>query len=323
MATGGAYRALTLVDVLAQLNQDSGQVIPFDPNEVVNQLAAADETLELTSETLTESTTTNYPVDVIQDGGPIAYWRLDDGVGASSVADSNPFNSTTWPDQPGTPHGTTTFGTAGAMTGSTGCTFNGSSGYIEFANNSALQLVGDLTVELWLKPASLAAAQVLISKGTAGEYALTLNTNGSVTFNMGASFSATVVPAASITAGTWYHLAVTRALQGKAIVGYLNGSQTFSGTYVSAPSTTTNVVRLGAASPTTGSFFNGVLDEVALYARVLSGSQVANHHAWGVATDVNATAYGTGRYGYIPLPVPGSPTGAEWGSGIWGTFVWS
>jgi hypothetical protein len=317
-------RALSLVDVLAQLNQDSQTDVPFDPSEVINQFVADQETLNVGSETLTLATITDYPVNVIQDVGPVAYWRLDDPLASTAVYDSSPWASTTFPKVPGTVSGGMTFQVTGAMNGSKCATFDATTGYFEVANTASLQRVGDLTIEFWLKVTSLAAAQVIVSKGTTGEFHVLLNTNGSISLLMGPSYNTVVIPAASITTGTWFHVAIVRTAAGKKVNAYLNGVSQFSGTYTTTPSTTTNVVRVGASSPgTAASFFNGQLDEVVLYAKALTATQVAAHYAWGTAADVGSTGWGTGRYGYIQYPTPGAATGSPWGVGVWGTFVWN
>lgn len=316
-------RALTLVDILNQLNTDSSADVSYNANEVINQLAADSETLLLTNETLTATLATDYPLNITQDAGPVGYWRLDDAVASTTAYDSSPWATGQYPKVPAGVNGTVTFGTTGAMTGSTGATFNGSTGYLEVANTASLQRTGDLTIEFWLKTASLAAAQVVISKGTTGEYHVLLNTNGSVSLLMGPSYNTVVIPASSITAGTWYHVAIVRTLVGKTVNAYLNGINKFSGTYASTPSTTTNVLRIGTSSPTAGSYFNGVLDEVALYARPLTGTQIANHYAWGTASNVTSTGYGTGRYGYVQYPIPGAVSGSVYGTAVYGTDTYS
>jgi hypothetical protein len=306
-------RALSLVDVLGQLQQDSGEQIAFNPDEVTNQLAANAETLHLGSEALTVTTLTNYPVNLIQDVGPVGYWRMDDAVASTAVYDSSPWATTALPKVPGTVVGGVTFGTTGAMGGSTGVTLNGTTGYVQVANTASLQRVADLTVELWFKTTSLSATQALVSKGSTGEYHLILNTNGSVSLLMGPSYNTVVIPSTSVSTGTWYHLVVVRRAVDKTIAAYLNGTSRYTGTYTTTPSSTTNVLRLGATSPAAANFFTGVLDEVALYARPLTATQVANHYAWGTAPDVGSTPYGTGKYGYINYPRPGAATGAIYG----------
>lgn len=316
-------RALTLVDVLQQLVSDSGAGVPFNPNEVVNQSTADFETLLVTGETLSATTGTDYPVNITQDAGPVGYWRLDDPVSSTTAYDSSPWANANFPKVPASVNGGVTFGTTGAMNGSTGATFDGSTGYLEAANTASLQRTGDLTIEFWLKVSSLAAAQVIVSKGTTGEYHVLLNTNGSISLLMGPAYNTVVIPAASITTGTWFHVVIVRTLVGKTVNAYLNGVSKFSGTYTTSPSTTTNVLRIGTTSPSTGSFYNGVLDEVALYARALSATQVANHHTWGVAADVTSSGYGRGRYGYVQYPLPGQVSGSVYGTAVYGTDTYA
>lgn len=307
-------RALTLTDVIAQLQQDSGEDIPFNPTEVINALTADTETLIVGGETLSTSRITNYPVNLIQDVGPIGYWRLDDPTGAATVYDSSPFNTATYPKVPGATPGTVTFQAAGAMPGSYGAVLDGATGYIEITNRASLQQTGDLSIELWFKPTSLAASQALVSKGSTGEYHLLLGTDGSITLSMGPAYSQVVVPVGAVTAGAWFHLVVTRRAIDKTIAAYLNGVSRYSGSYASPPPATTNPVRLGAASGGAASaFFTGTLDEIALYARPLTATQAANHYAWAQAADCGSTPYGVGKYGYSCYPAPGSPAGAVYG----------
>jgi hypothetical protein len=309
-----SLRALTLVDIINQLQQDAGGEVAYDPNVVINTFVADLETLTFPTDVLTAATVTDYPVALIEDVGPIGYWRLDDAAGSASVFDSSPWATTAWPKVPGAPSATgVTFQAAGAMTGSKGATFNGSAGYVQVPSTTSLSRVGDLSVEMWLKPSGLAATQVLISKGLTGEYHLALNTNGSVTLQMGGPYSTVVVPTGTITAGSWWHLVVTRRAIDKTIKAYVNGTSRYSGTYTTTPSVTSNAVRLGATSPTAGAYFGGTLDEVAIYARPLTATQVANHYAWATPADCSSTPYGTARYGYAQYPKPGAASGATYG----------
>lgn len=308
-----SLRALTLVDVLAQLQEDSGGEVAYDASEVINTLIADTETLAFTNETWTVPVVTNYPYNIIQDASPVGYWRLDDPLPSTVAFDSSPTGSSAWPKLPASVSGAVTFQVAGAMTGSKGATLNGSSGFLEVPNVAALQRVADLTIEAWIKMASLSAASVLISKGTAGEFHVIVNTDGSISLRQGPSYNTVILPASSITVGPWFHVVIVRRAIDKSINTYLNGTSTFTGTYTTTPSTTTNVLRIGATSPTAASWFNGTLDEVALYARPLTATQVAHHYAWGTAATVGSVPYGTGRYGLIGYPIPGPITGAIYG----------
>lgn len=319
-------RALTLVDILAQLQSDaSGNEVPYNPDETINQLVPDAETLQIAETAATCAAATNYPLAIIEDCGPIGYWRLDDDTSPTSVFDSSPWATATWPKNPGTPSGGLTWQATGAMAGSKGVTCNGTTGFVEVANTAALQRVGDLTIEAWIRPTSLATARTVVSKGVAGEYHLEIGTDGSVTFKQGAAYSQVVAASTSITTNVWYHVVVTRRAIDKAIACYINGVSKYTGNYASVPTATTNVVRLGATSPTAAQWFAGTLDEVAIYARPLTATQAANHYAWGTAATVGSTAYGTGKYGLAQYPKPGPAAGAIYGdpSSLYGSITYA
>ncbi|MGW7001437.1 LamG-like jellyroll fold domain-containing protein [Streptomyces sp. NPDC054933] len=476
--------------MIGQLAGATSTTSPFDPNTVINSFANDFEGLNLAaaSETWTSSEGTNYPINLIQDAGPSAYWRLDDPAASTTAFDSSPFASTLIPKVPLNVTGGVTFGTTGAMPGSTGATFNGTTGYCTASTAAPLSLVSNLTIEAWVKTSSLAAAQAIVDKGgTAGEFGLTINPDGSVAlafdagssggsnlidantsdietsaagwsagpnttisqsttqahtgthslkmvgtaagsmfgftnakypvtagtsytasawfycatpgrsvfldidwydgsntfissatsvtytltpgvwtqvaFNatavagaasvvyslsptalsagdiiyadtvtlnaLGGSSTLTLIPAGSITTGTWHHVAVTRTgigMSGGTATGYLDGVQKTTSSWSGSVVTSANAVRLGATAGTASKFFNGVLDEVVVYARALSATQVANRVTWAQATDCTSTPYGTGTYGFTPYPLPGAPTDYNYGSSAtWGgsaAFYW-
>jgi hypothetical protein len=478
-----SIRALTMQDVFAQLAGAANSPQAYDPNTVINSFAGDYETLNLAAatETWTTSTGTNYPLNLIQDAGPSAYWRLDDPASSTAVFDSSPFSSTLFPKVPLTVSGGVTFQTTGAMTGSKGATFNGSSGYCTASSGSPLAITGNLTIEAWVKVASLSAINTIIDKGgTAGEFGLSIQTNGSVNLAMnagagsniidantsdietsaagwvagsnttitqstaqahtgthslamtatsagacsaitnnrytvtaGAAYTAscwvytahtgrqcymevdfynsggtyigytdsstltlqqntwtqvqftatapagaasfvlimvptavnsgetfygdtitlaplsgsstlTLIPSGGVTTGAWHHIAVTRSAT--SATGYLDGVAKTTTTWSGAVSSTSTAATLGATAGTASHYFNGVMDEVAVYARALSATQIANRVAWATASTCTATGYGTGTYGSVMYPVAGSPTDSGYGSAAtWGgtsPFYW-
>src|SRR5207249_7334058 len=76
----------------------------------------------------------------------------------------------------------------------------------------------------------------------------------------------------SITTGIWYHLAAT--FDGTTVKGYLDGVQAFS---VPGPATTirSSSVKIGTSGSQVGNFFSGIIDEVLIYNRALTASEIA------------------------------------------------
>ena len=101
---------------------------------------------------------------------------------------------------------------------------------------AALQLAGDLTIELWVN-VSLATRQTLISKGYLYEFELTLETDGRLNFYQGngVAFGGLLSAFGAVTANTWQHVVVTRAAATKTIRFYVNGVAKGSGTSAVAP----------------------------------------------------------------------------------------
>ena len=99
----------------------------------------------------------------------------------------------------------------------------------------------------------------------------------------------------AVTANTWQHVVVTRTAASKTIRFYVNGVAKGSGTYVTAPTSSTKVVSIGRSS-SANQYVNGLLDEVALYPTALTAAQIATHYAGAsvsTATSVTLQLAGT------------------------------
>ncbi|MCF7848776.1 MAG: hypothetical protein K9M45_08005, partial [Kiritimatiellales bacterium] len=152
-------------------------------------------------------------------------------------------------------------------------------------------ITGDLSIALWVNPNSVTCSGAdpgfdLVAKRTSNSatpYELYLGNGGSVHLNYWATniqyptFTAT----ATITTGTWQHIAVTRSFSGASatVKFYVNGVAAGSSTAVSGPA-------LGSSAPiwlsrgpyhatyTSQGTYSGLLDEVQIYNRSLSASEI-------------------------------------------------
>ena len=97
----------------------------------------------------------------------------------------------------------------------------------------------------------------------------------------GGQFSpTTVVSTTLVTTGVWYHVAAVKSSGGIAI--YVNGVQEHAKGL--PPFVDTNVVNLRIGSNATeGAHLNGMIDEVELFSRALSGAEIAAIHGAGSA----------------------------------------
>ena len=192
--------------------------------------------------------------------GPTGYWRFDEGSG-TRVGDSSGFANT------GTAQNGMTW-SVGRIGG--GGVFDGTNAQVQIANSPSLNVSGSgLTVTAWVKPSAVDSYRVIVHKEA--QYSLAL-LNGQLTYADSATWSYAAIGAyGSIPAGAWSHLAVT--FDGSVISFYINGTLVGSKPRAGAITTSANPVCL-AAYNCQALRFGGTLDEVAVYARALSPTEL-------------------------------------------------
>jgi hypothetical protein len=177
-------------------------------------------------------------------------------------------------------------GQAGPLTTDLACFFNSGifgGGYVEVPTATALNITGDLTLECWLQTDSLAKATDIVSKGARGAintpYIWFINASGVLSFGWGDASTATtrtISGGPTLTANTWYHLAVTRG--GTTLQFYVNGVQYGASGAAATPTTNSSNVRLGNETSVNPSLGNPTLAYVAMWNSALSAAQIAAHY---------------------------------------------
>ncbi len=160
-----------------------------------------------------------------------------------------------------------------------GAYFNGSSSGITF-NSSSLPSSG-FSISAWINTTSLSNQGVVEwgDQATGERRSLMVLSEGSGHKAAFSGFSANVLGSTSLSTNTWYHIVVTET--GGNVVVYLNGSQNGSGsvTLNSYTSTTGYIGRTGF-----GEYFDGKIDQVRLFSKALSSSEVSTLYAETAAT---------------------------------------
>jgi len=139
--------------------------------------------------------------------------------------------------------------------------FDGTGDYLDIAHNSALTPSGDFTIEFWAYSFSSSGIQEWYSKGygiqiyvASGAWAVALSANNNATYFMNEGNI-------SVVTNKWTHIAVTRS--GNSYRFFIDGVQSGSTiTSASAPSTGTDVLRLGDWSGGTGYAITGYMSNV-------------------------------------------------------------
>ena len=176
----------------------------------------------------------------VQGDVPVAYWRLHDGVGVCTDAMDH---------HPAAVMGGVTTGHQGPLAdGSRAMGFNGANAYVRVPDAAALQLSGDLTLELWINVAA-GVRQTLISKDYLHEFELTLETTGRLDLYQGngVQYQGVLSAVGSVVPNTWQHIVVTRSAATKTIAFYVNSVAKGGGGYWVTPTSGTSAIAIGRA----------------------------------------------------------------------------
>lgn len=168
----------------------------------------------------------------------------------------------------------------GRTEGGSAFRFDGSTSYVDLGNPTALQITGSLSVECWFKTdAAVGNYKTLVSKWFSGDsdasYALHWTDFGGLGFHIrnveGQVLSAHSGATLQLNDGRWHHVAGT--WDGFIISIYIDGQLmgSDSASIFGPISNTTNPVRIGTDNRGfTDRYFEGIIDEVAIYNRALN-----------------------------------------------------
>jgi hypothetical protein len=186
-----------------------------------------------------------------------------------------------------------TRGVAGALPGDadTAASFDGTNDDVQVLNSTGIPVgSSSRSVEAWFKTSS-AARQVIFGYGTAGanqEFGLWINAGGAsmTAWGGGGASDKTFTLASAVNNGAWHHVVIT--YDGTTLVLYVDGVALPS--QAATRNTTIDAYGFGIGAVinpgiagSSGGYFNGSIDEVALYASVLDQATVTAHYLLGGA----------------------------------------
>ena len=168
-------------------------------------------------------------------------------------------------------------------------TFAGNnSSYVSLPNSSTVNITGSFTIEAWINPASLSgASKGIISKGgtlgTSLIYAMRLNSTGRISFITNGGSRLSSKASSAITINSWTHVSSTYNSSTNVFSIYLNGVLDTSATVPGfTPNSNTDSLFIGISGSSTP--FNGQIDEVRLWNRVLSAGEVNQYMRTSLGT---------------------------------------
>jgi hypothetical protein len=220
----------------------------------------------------------SYPKNTVLADNPVGYWRLGETSGTTA-------NDLSGNNNNGTYTGGYTLAQTGALPGDTDSSvlFNGSSGSVGVPDSNNYNFTTGMSAEGWFYANSWNTYGSIIdrrnpSNGNGGFDFEPMDTSGNLSWRVNINGAWYANNTTGWSTGQWYHVVLTYT--GSAIQTYRNGvllgSSAVSGTLTSAAGLTTHIGKNSGPI-----FFNGKLDEVALYNYALSPTQVFNHYNSG------------------------------------------
>ncbi|OZG70846.1 hypothetical protein BTA51_23695 [Hahella sp. CCB-MM4] len=158
--------------------------------------------------------------------------------------------------------------------------FNGSTQYIEVADNDLLDLSDELTITAWVYPNALPGSGLMSILSKDENYEFHITPAGEINWwwndDTGTTREFDSV-GANITPGNWYHIAISYTSGAQAI--YVNGVQRATRTYTGGLRTNSDPLQIGQDQVFAGRYFNGRIDEVRIYSSALDSSEINDIYA--------------------------------------------
>jgi len=221
-----------------------------------------------------DATSSNYQVAVLSDS-PSGYWRLGEPPGTGTAGDRAGPNSGTYLNGP-------TLGVPGliATDPGTAASFDGVGSYVSIPSSTGLAPASAVSVEAWIKPASIPSTGFASVVTKRESYSLQFNAARlEFTIMQNGVRYRTQAPVGAVVAGTAYHVVGT--YDGTTQKLYLNGSIVATTNRPGAVSVNSNALTI-ASWGGTKEFFRGVVDDAAVYPLALTAARIQAHYATAI-----------------------------------------
>ena len=233
-----------------------------------------------------------YAKEVIPDA-PLAYYRLGEASGTTALDSSGNGRNSAY-------NGTYTLGATGAIDGDDDTALDlttAPGGYTSLATQAWMNIGSTITVECWAKQAgdvhdaNPSNAAVLVARDSTSDafsnrnWYVYANNSGAVYWRAFGASSQRFSLGTSTTPlsdGKWHHVACT--YNGSVAKIFVDGIELASGS-ASGTLNSSRALTIGRAEKQLADglrYFNGVVDEVAMYGTALSSTRIAIHYAAGV-----------------------------------------
>lgn len=232
------------------------------------------------------NTTTSSPINVtVFNNNLVASYGFNENSGVTANDNSGNNNN-----------GTLTNGPAWSSSGRFGAAilFDGTNDMVAIPDASSLDLTTGMTLEAWVNPSNLTGYKTIICKdrtSSAFSYVLSANNNTSGAANQRpnsrlrvGSSNRTVTGTSKLPLNTWTHVAST--YDGAVYRLFINGNQVATLNSTGNITTSTDLLRIGGSAALGSQYFAGLIDEVRIYNRALSQSEIQTDMITPIAPDL-------------------------------------
>lgn len=219
----------------------------------------------------------------------VAYYKLDETSGSTSIDSTGTNNSTNY----------------NASVNQTGkidkaYSFNGSSAYLQSSSQSFTGNA-NYTITAWIKTDVANTYQVILSNGIESTKAgLKFKINDNNTIGADLANAAGPSSTSTISTGTWYFVTLTKSSDTYQIYinGFTNGS---SVTITSSNISVAGTQRISKDVSSGTGYFNGLIDEIGIWTRALSSSEIAELYNSGTGLSYPFTPPETSNNNFFTL----------------------
>lgn len=199
--------------------------------------------------------------------GLVSYWKLDESSG--TAADSKGSNT-------GTVSGTVTQGASGKI--STAYTFSGfSNTYLDCGTDASLRITSAGTISAWVYQTTSNPYPTVVGNDDFDTdrhgYNFFIRSDGTVSLELASASASQSINGGTITNNAWHHIVAT--WDGTNAHIFIDGVDGGAVSQTVTPTTNTSSFKIGNASIGTYNF-TGTIDEVGVWSRALTGSDVTS-----------------------------------------------
>jgi hypothetical protein len=231
----------------------------------------------------------SYSSEVLADN-PISYWRLGEPSG-TNAADEKGVNA-------GTHGGSALVNQTGLLVGDSNkaVDYNGTTAFTKVADNASLNVTAAVTLEAIVRADTFPAGyNFILGKYVGGSnagYELYGKSDNNIGFFIRGGGASTEFnnTSGSLTVGGTFHLVATFDDAANTVRLFINGAKVFENTGTAVTlSTNTGLLSFGARSvdgiaDPSALFWDGILDELAVYGSALSEARVTAHYNASITT---------------------------------------